>query len=104
VARVQHDDDSELIHAQLVETDPGAVVFFDRSQPPSIQPDVTDKLYVVKEGDVLDNMATAEYGKPQIKWVIQWINEIRLEPVYLIPGTEIRLPTRERLRSLGLLR
>lgn len=99
---VRHDEDSELIHAQFLRVED--VTFFDRTQPPAITPDKTDLLHVVREGDILDNMAKAAYGNERLKWVIQWVNDIRLEPVDLIPGEEIRIPTRERLRKLGLVR
>jgi len=105
VAKPSIDVGSYLIHAPFLEITDGkeSVFFWDRSQIPEITPDVTDALYVLRDGDRLDNLAQAFYKNDNLKWILQWVNNIRLEVVDMIPGTEFRVPTRDRLRRLGLV-
>jgi len=96
---------SFLIHSPYIEINDGdeSVFFWDRSQPPEITPDVTDALYTLKDGDRLDTLAQRFYKDTDLKWVIQWVNDIRLEVVDMVPGMELRIPSRDRLRRLGLI-
>jgi len=105
VAKPKIDIGSFLIHAPYLEVVDGndTVEFWGRSQIPEITPDVTDRLYTLRTGDRLDNLAQTFYGNDNYKWIIQWVNDIRLEVVDMIPGVELRFPTRDRLKRLGLV-
>lgn len=102
MAQVRYDVSSELNHASLVQI--GPVVFFTRVEAPQILPDKTDQFHTVTENDRLDNIAAFYYGgRPRMKWVIARANDIWLEPLDLVPGMTLRIPTQDRLRREGVV-
>lgn len=71
----------------------------------SVVPDASDSIYIVPsaaEGR-LDLISNYHYGVPYLWWVIARVNEINDAMIGPVTGAELRIPTRERLVSLGLL-
>lgn len=107
MARVRYSASSELTHSEYVELvgTADSAVFWRRVEAPVIEPDSTDILHIVADIDRLDNLAAFYYGgRSDMKWVIARANGIRLEPLDLIPGVEIRIPTQDRLRREGIVK
>ena len=80
------------------------LVVFGLMQPPVV-PDASDDLYVVPAAGVprLDLLADNFYGTPALWWVIASVNNI-IDPLISVPqGTSIRVPTKQRLSSEGVL-
>lgn len=72
---------------------------------PSIVPDDTDEQWIVPSAGVprLDLLANDFYGVPDLWWILASINNI-IDPFVSVPeGTVIRVPTKERLSSEGIL-
>jgi len=92
---------SELIHARLLQR--YEVLWWGNSEPPVIEPDITDRLHTVVEGDRIDNIAFRYYGDTRMKWTIMHLNNIYLIPNDLVPGMELRIPAFGRLTELGLV-
>jgi hypothetical protein len=70
-----------------------------------IVPDPSDELFVVPQAAVnrLDLVSNEFYGTPQLWWVIARVNNV-LDPLVGLPqGTTIRVPTKARLASEGVL-
>lgn len=87
-----------------VDTDEGKTVVFGLLQD-IIVPDPTDTVYKVPIGGVhrLDLIATSFYGIPDLWWVIARANAILDPLVGPALGQEIRIPTRARLATEGVL-
>lgn len=72
---------------------------------PSVVPDDTDQLWIVPPAGVprLDLLSNDFYGVPNLWWVLASVNNI-IDPLISVPeGTAIRVPTKERLSSEGIL-
>lgn len=72
---------------------------------PAVVPDATDELWTVPPAGVprLDLLSDDFYQTPELWWVIASVNNI-LDPLVSVPvGTQIRVPTRERLAAEGIL-
>ena len=72
---------------------------------PSVVPANSDELWLVPSAGVprLDLLANDFYGVPDLWWVIASVNNI-LDPLVSVPvGTPIRVPTKNRLASEGIL-
>jgi len=71
----------------------------------AVVPDPTDTLYTVPQqgADRLDLVSAEFYGVPDLWWVIARCNLV-LDPLSGVPtGTQLRIPTKERLASEGIL-
>jgi hypothetical protein len=71
----------------------------------TVVPDPTDIAFTVPPGGVhrLDLISYQFYGTPQLWWVIAAVNNI-VDPLYgAEDGTQLRIPTRSRLASEGVL-
>lgn len=71
----------------------------------AVVPHDTDTVYSVPPGGAgrLDLIANAVYGVPDLWWVIARANSM-LDPFTgPTPGQELRIPSRDRLASLGVL-
>lgn len=82
----------------------GDTVVFGLLQP-SVVPDSTDELWVMPSAGVprLDLLSNDFYGTPQLWWVIASVNNM-LDPLVGVPeGTQMRVPTKERLAAEGIL-
>ena len=74
-------------------------------QVPVIVPNTTDLVYTVPTpGEFrLDLISTQFYGVPDLWWVIAAVNDIG-DPLVGVPaGTLIRIPSKDRLASEGIL-
>ena len=72
---------------------------------PAVVPDNTDELWTMPSAGVprLDLLANDFYGTPQLWWVLAVVNDM-LDPLVAVPtGTKIRVPTKQRLASEGIL-
>ena len=72
---------------------------------PTVLPDGTDDLYPVPSGGEgrLDLLSTHFYGTPQLWWVLAAVNNILDALIGPSTGDVLRVPTRSRLVSLGVL-
>lgn len=71
----------------------------------AIAPDSTDQQFTVPPDGVerLDLISYDFYGTPELWWVIARLNNLR-DPLVGVPvGTQLRVPTRQRLASEGIL-
>jgi|SRR5882724_6864422 len=70
-----------------------------------IVPDLTDQLFIVPLAGVnrLDLISDEFYGTPALWWVIARVNNIQDALVAVPVDTIIRVPTKDRLASLGVL-
>jgi len=70
-----------------------------------VVPDLSDQLFVVPLAGVnrLDLISDEFYGTPSLWWVIARVNNIQDALVAVPVGTTIRIPTKDRLASLGVL-
>lgn len=72
---------------------------------PAVVADDSDELWAMPSTGVyrLDLISNDFYGTPHLWWVIALVNDI-IDPLVSVPeGTKIRIPTRERLASEGIL-
>jgi hypothetical protein len=54
----------------------------------------TDDIYVITvQGDRLDNIAYEYYGDSTLWWIIAASNNIPQDSIFLLPGTQLRIPT-----------
>jgi hypothetical protein len=70
-----------------------------------ILPDATDDLYTVPDAGVnrLDAISNQFYGTPALWWVIARVNNV-LDPLFGVAlNSQIRIPTKARLASEGIL-
>lgn len=70
-----------------------------------VVPDASDELYTVSADGVhrLDTISNLVYGTPALWWVIASVNSM-LDPLVGVPlNTRIRVPTKARLASEGVL-
>ena len=67
--------------------------------------DASDELFVVPAGGVerLDLISFNFYGTPELWWVVARLNNIQDPLVGAPAGTRLRIPTRQRLASEGIL-
>jgi len=82
----------------------GSDVVFGMLNDPIVA-DGSDELWPVPASAVprLDLISNTFYGTPNLWWVIALVNDV-LDPLVGVPqGTQIRVPTRQRLASLGIL-
>lgn len=86
------------------DSDEGTVVVFGMLQD-IIVPDPTDIVYKVPVGALyrLDLIAHSFYGVPDLWWVIARVNNILDPLVGAALGQELRIPTKARLASEGVL-
>lgn len=99
---VQRNPSGPLITATLVQIN--EALFWGKTKPPSIDPRDDDEIYIVKNYDRLDVIASDRLGDVQLGWVILERNNLRLSPNDLVPGRELFIPTRESLRTRGIIR
>lgn len=72
---------------------------------PPVVPDPTDTLYTVTIAGErrLDLLSAYHYGTPELWWVLATVNGL-MDPIAgVLAGSEIRVPLRARLASLGIL-
>lgn len=67
----------------------------------AIEPDETDTLYEVQQSDRIDRLASRFYADDRLKWVIMAANGFTLAEIDLIPGRQIRIPTRQRVSKIA---
>jgi len=74
-------------------------------QVPPVIEDVSDVLYKVSQGGAarLDLISDKFYGTPELWWVIAQVNPGTDPLVGFSIGQTIRVPTRHRLATLGIL-
>lgn len=67
--------------------------------------DPTDQIYTVPPGGVerLDLISMQFYGTPELWWVLARVNTVQDALVGIPVNTQIRVPTRQRLASEGIL-
>lgn len=57
------------------------------------EPDLTDRMYVVAEGDTLSSIARKFYGDPSARRRIYQANRFLIEdPFVILPGWRLRIP------------
>lgn len=81
----------------------GNVVFGQLRDP--VVPDASDQLYVVTQPGQrrLDAISSLFYSTPHLWWVIALVNRMN-DPLLGMPyGTELRIPTKQRLSEAGIL-
>lgn len=59
---------------------------------PQITPKPTDIYVITVKGDRLDNLAYEYYKDENLWWIIAISNEIKQDSLYIMPGTQIRIP------------
>ncbi len=72
---------------------------------PVVVPDSSDELWIMPSAGEyrLDLLSNDFYGTPHLWWVIASVNNI-LDPLVAVPtGTELRIPTKDRLAAEGVL-
>lgn len=79
------------------------VIWFDKTRPPSIDPQDDDEIYTVKSFDRLDLIASNRLGSEQLGWVILLRNDLRLAPNDLVPGMKLFIPSRDGLQRRGII-
>ena len=82
----------------------GGDIVFGLMRDPVI-PDSSDSVYTVPAlGEVrLDLISEAFYGTPGLWWIIASVNNIFDPLTGITPGTQIRIPTKDRLAREGAL-
>lgn len=88
-----------------------AVVFWDRTFPPNIDPLDTDETYIVQMGDRHDLLANRKVKSSHLGWAIMERNrdiepeeiDMRLWPNDFVPGRAIKIPTRLSLSARGVI-
>ena len=98
---VSRDETGPLINAELFQFDD--VLFWDRTRPPEIEAQDTDKTYIVKTGERIDLLAHRELGDMNLWWVIMVRNNLRLIPNDFVPGMKINIPTVDSLHQRGVI-
>jgi len=70
-----------------------------------IVPDLSDTLFVIPTEGVnrLDLISDEFYGTPELWWVLARVNNIQDALVGVPVGTTVRIPTKARLASAGIL-
>lgn len=70
-----------------------------------IVPDASDRLYTIPPGGEarLDAISYKEYGTPSLWWVLARVNDLQDALVGFPVNTTIRIPTKDRLASEGIL-
>lgn len=99
---VQRNPTGPLINAQLRQIEDA--IFWGPTQPRDIDPWDDDLEYTVKIADRIDLIAAQKLNDPQLGWVIMHRNNLRLMPNDLVPGMKIYIPTRESLRTRGIVK
>ena len=72
---------------------------------PAVIPDDTDTIFIVPAPGEhrLDLISAQFYGVPDLWWIVASVNNI-IDPLVAVPtGTRLRLPSRDRLASEGVL-
>jgi hypothetical protein len=80
------------------------VIWFDKTRPPTIDPQDDDEIYTVTNFDRLDLLAFNKLGNSQLAWVILLRNNFRLAPNDFVPGMQISIPSRASLQRRGIVR
>lgn len=81
----------------------GEIVFGLLRDP--VTADISDSFYTVTQGlqNRLDVVSQTVYGTPTLWWVIAMVNNI-IDPALGVPiNTKLRIPSRARLASAGVL-
>ena len=97
---VSPDSRGPLAYSQLVRFN--QVSFWLQTRPPKIDPDDSDILYIVKDGDTCVTLSNRFYRNPNMDWVIKRRNNIFFDDNEMITGDEIFIPTESSLRARGL--
>ena len=69
---------------------------------PSVEPANDDILHEVGYGDRLDLLSQRYYGRPDLMWIIALNNGIAVYPNEVNPGTDLRIPSRNRVENVIL--
>ena len=72
---------------------------------PAVVADASDVLYTIPQAGEgrLDLVSQQWYGVPDLWWVVAVVNNV-VDPLTAFPaGTQIRIPTKERLAAEGIL-
>lgn len=67
--------------------------YYGSSIYPLISPKQSDIYIITTEGDRLDIFANRYYGDSSLWRIIAASNDIRQDSVFIIPGTQLRIPT-----------
>ena len=78
-------------------------IWFDKTRPPTIDPQDDDEIYMVTNHDRIDLIAANRLGSEQMGWVILLRNNMRLAPNDLVPGMKIFIPSRDSLQRRGIV-
>jgi hypothetical protein len=86
------------------------VTFFDRTDPPEIDPQDIDADYTIEMGDRHDLLAYRKLGSSQYGWIIMERNndiveeeiDMRLWPNDFVPGYTIKIPVIDSLSRRGI--
>lgn len=90
-----------LIYAALHQIND--VIWFDKTRPPTIDPQDDDEVYTVTNYDRVDLIASNRLGSEQLSWVILLRNNLRLVPNDFVPGMKIFIPSRDSLQRRGII-
>jgi hypothetical protein len=82
--------------------------YWERTDPPEIEPQEDDWEHIVKMGDVYDRMALEELGNDAMGHLIMHRNDTddypcRLWPNDFVPGRRIQVPTRVSLERRRII-
>lgn len=78
-------------------------LFYDKTRPPTIEPQDDDEDYLVKIEDRLDLIASRKLGNENYGWIIMLRNNLRLMPDDLLPGMTLKIPSRDGLSRRGIV-
>jgi len=90
-----------LTTAKLVEVD--LVQFWQKTYPPAIAAEDSDRAYAVKIQERPDSIASKMLQSKNLGWTVMERNNMRLWPNDMVPGVEIAVPSRESLTGRGVI-
>jgi nucleoid-associated protein YgaU len=90
MTRFERESDSEILGRRvtaLLDAPPGG------GRDGEAEPEVTDRMYVVAEGDTLTSIARKFYGRASERWRILAANRrVIRDPYFVLPGWRLRIP------------
>lgn len=75
------------------------ITFWKKSEVPEFEPDETDRIHIVSDGESLQDIAFVEYSDWKLWWAIALLNDIRRPCSDVGMGDQIRIPTENRIRA-----
>ena len=67
------------------------------ARPTKVLPELDDLIITANEGDRLDALASKFYGSPRLWFVIASVNGLAKGSMHIKPGTQLRIPSRDRV-------